>query len=1109
MDFDFFVGLENKLMLGLAALGVLLAVAGILTLARMLWKRTSLKSRQGASGLLLAVAGGGLVALCAPSNLPSNQLQDPPSEVQGPSDPYGSHISRTEPRSPEDERRGFRLPPGFDIELVAAEPDIRKPININFDDRGRLWVTESVEYPIPAEDGSQPRDSVRILRNFNDQGLAQESITFADGLNIPIGILPVTRGAIVYSIPTIQRLEAASREDRADQRTVLYGTFGCQDTHGMTSCFTRDFDGWVYACHGFANKSVVTGADGHSITMESGNTYRFRPDGSRVEEFTHGQVNPFGLAFDPLGNLYACDSETRPIYLLLRGAYYPSKGKPHDGLAFGPEMMTHDHGSTAIAGIAYYAAEHFPAAYRDTIFVGNVVTNRINHDRLEWHGSSPRAIAQPDFLTSDDPWFRPVDIKLAPDGALYVADFYNRIIGHYEVALTHPGRDKHRGRIWRIIYRGQDGSGRPRQPRLNWGKASVCELVQDLADANLTVRMTAMEQLVERGGPAGVAAVARVMQESSNPYQRSHALWVLERAGSLDEATLRAAANDPERDVRIHAMRVLAERAQLSGHLHEAVQARLRDADALVQRNAAEALATHVADENVRPLLDLLHRAPPDDSHLIHVVRMALRNQLRPATAWRHLSREQWSERETRAIADIAAAVPTAEAARYLVEHLEHFSEPHANRLRYAYHIARYGEETDGVVELARTDRAAPLKLRAEMLESILRGTQARGSPPSALARSWGEELVRQLLASNEEGDLLTGLGLGGMLRLQQMQDHIAAAALDARAPENVRQSALAALVAADAEAAIPVLGRVAAGSSEALSLRLHAARLLAETNRPESQDELLRGLPMAPRPLAVAIAVGLAGSRRGGEKLLAAVADGKASALLLQEPRVAMPLDVLQSAHVKKRIAELTRGVPSPDQRLQELLANRRAVYQRARTDAAIGAKVFEKHCAICHQLANRGAQIGPKLDGIGVRGLDRLLEDILDPSRNVDPAFRLTTLGLSNGQIVSGLVLREEGQVLVLADAQGNEVRVPRADIEQQTISPVSPMPANLADQIPEADFCHLLAFLLAQQPPNVSADYSPGQAALGVLKQGQSYSVTTGLPARFCDSHFHRLK
>jgi hypothetical protein len=196
--------------------------------------------------------------------------------------------------------------------------------------------------------------------------------------------------------------------------------------------------------------------------------------------FAHGQVNPFGLTFDPLGNLYSADCHTRPQYLLLRGAHYPSFGKPDDGLGFGPEMIAHDHGSTGIAGTVYYAADHFPPAYRGTLFNGNPVTNKVNHDTLEWHGSSPRAVEQPDFLTSDDPWFRPVDLVLGPDGALYLADFYNRIIGHYEVDLAHPGRDRTSGRIWRIVYRGPDGKGPvPTAPDLS--AASAEALVNALA----------------------------------------------------------------------------------------------------------------------------------------------------------------------------------------------------------------------------------------------------------------------------------------------------------------------------------------------------------------------------------------------------------------------------------------------------------------------------------------------------------------------------------------------------------------------------------------------------------------------------------------------------
>ena len=188
----------------------------------------------------------------------------------------------------------------------------------------------------------------------------------------------------------------------------------------MTNNFVRGFDGWVYANHGFRNEDVIVGTDQSSIAMQSGSTYRFRPDGTRVQLFARGQVNPFGLCFDPRGDLYSADCHTRPQYLLLRGAVYPSFGKPDDGLGYGPEMCTHDHGSTAIAGTTFYAAEQFPPAYRGNLFNGNPVTNAVDRDTVRWDGSSPTAVEAPDFLTSSDPWFRPVQVTLGPDGALYV-----------------------------------------------------------------------------------------------------------------------------------------------------------------------------------------------------------------------------------------------------------------------------------------------------------------------------------------------------------------------------------------------------------------------------------------------------------------------------------------------------------------------------------------------------------------------------------------------------------------------------------------------------------------------------------------------------------------
>jgi putative heme-binding domain-containing protein len=988
-------------------------------------------------------------------------------------------VSLADPRTPEGERKGFHLPPGFDIELVAAEPDVRKPININFDDRGRLWVTESVEYPFAAKD-RPGKDYVGILESTKGDGRADKVTTFAGSLNIPIGILPMSEGAIVYSIPNIFRLHDTEGKDHCDRREVLLGTIGHRDTHGMTGEFTWGFDGWIYACHGYANTSTIKASDGSSITMTSGNTYRFRPDGSHVEQFTYGQVNPFGLTFDPLGDLFSCDCHTRPIMLLLRGGYYDSFGKPHDGLGYAPEIMTHDHGSTAIAGITYYAADHFPAEYHGTVFVGNVVTNRINHDRLEWHGSSPTAVELKDFLISDDPWFRPVDIKLGPDGALYVADFYNRIIGHYEVPLDHPGRDRERGRVWRIIYRGPDGKGPPpRMPRADWGKATVDELVKDLAHPNLVVRIKATNQLVERGGEAAINKVKEIMQGEANAFQRIHGKWVLERLKALDDRILEGAAKNSHREVRVHAMRILADRFPLTDLQHGLILAGLRDPDPFVQRAAADALGTHPAAANISPLLALRHSAPADDPQLVHMVRMGLRNQLREASAWDQLP-NPLTERDARAIADVAPGVASSEAAGFLLHHIEKYSEGFENQLRYVRHVARFGEAgaAGKLLEIARKNESQALDRQLALFKAIQEGIQAKGAPLTGAGRQWGEELAGKLLNAKDENNVVAGIELCGSLRSQALQGSLVALASEKNGSETRRGAALAALAEIDPKKHTGLLGQILTDSSDPIALRERAANILGTLNQPQAQEELLKGLASAPERLAIAIATGLAGSRTGAAKLLEAVTGGKASARLLQQPPVELRLAGSKLPEWKERVAKLTRGLPPADQRIQGLLKTRHDGFLAAKTDLALGLKVYEKNCGICHQLANKGSKIGPQLDGIGNRGLDRLLEDIIDPNRNVDQAFRSTTLTLTNGQLVSGLVLREEGEVVVVADAQGKEVRVPKKTIEERSVSQLSPMPANLVEQIPEADFYNLMAYLLEQRPAKENKAQDPGR-------------------------------
>ncbi len=378
-----------------------------------------------------------------------------PAEPSTPQELFGQTIRASNFRTPAEELAGFHVPEGFRVELIAAEPTITKPMNMAFDAVGKLWLTQSTQYPFPAKEGEKGTDAVVILEDKNKDGSFETSRVFADGLNIPIGLLPYGEGVLCFSIPNILYLRDTDQDGTCDKREVVLGPFDTsRDTHGMVNSFRMGEDNWVYACHGFNNQSTVQGKDGHSVSMTSGNVFRFKPDGSRVELFTQGQVNPFGMAQDKWGFWYAADCHSKPISQLIRGGCYPSFGRPDDGLGFVPPMMDHLHDSTAISGLAHSKDSRFPEAFEDNFFSGNVMTCRINRNHLTYQGATAKANAMPDLLTSDDPWFRPVDLQFGPDGCLYVADFYNKVIGHYEVPLDHPDRDRKSGRIWRIRWIG-------------------------------------------------------------------------------------------------------------------------------------------------------------------------------------------------------------------------------------------------------------------------------------------------------------------------------------------------------------------------------------------------------------------------------------------------------------------------------------------------------------------------------------------------------------------------------------------------------------------------------------------------------------------------------
>lgn len=482
-------------------------------------------------------------------------------------------VDKSTAKTPEEERAGFKLPPGFEIELIAAEiPDVAgKFVTAVFDQQGRMWTMTAFEYPVDANESKAVADAL-YGNPGKDKVLVYDNVfgtpppggfkprVWTDELAIPLGLLPYKNGAYVQHGPDIVFLSDTNNDGKADKREVILTGFGVQDSHLFPHQFTRAPGGWIWMAQGAFNYSKVRQPNDppeKAVQFDQTRMAKFRPDGSGFDITSNGPCNIWGLVLNGEGEAFIQEANDfgYPVMPFHEYANYPGCSD-RQWKSYAPEFPgaapDFRMGGTGLSGLALSDAHGaWPGAYADVMYVANPITSQIQAIKMHRDGSGYRLQKLPDFLNSSDPRFRPVAITMGPDGCLYIVDWYNEIISHNEVPRNHPGRDKTRGRIWRVKHKEQKPFQVP-----DFTKATGDELVAKLGGDSLAQSHLAWQAINDRGlGKELESRLQGIIRDSrATPARRIQAQLALETSVQNPDNQI-AMAKDPNANVRREAIR--------------------------------------------------------------------------------------------------------------------------------------------------------------------------------------------------------------------------------------------------------------------------------------------------------------------------------------------------------------------------------------------------------------------------------------------------------------------------------------------------------------------------------------------------------------------------
>jgi len=972
---------------------------------------------------------------------------------------------------PEIERASFIVADGFEVNLFAADPLLAKPIQMNFDAQGRLWIASSEVYP-HIKPGQEANDKIIVLEDSDFDGKADRSTVFADGLLIPTGVVPGDGGAYVANSTELIHLSDTDGDGKADRRRVVLSGFGTEDTHHLLHALRWGNDGMLYMNQSIYIHSHIETPYGVRH-LNGGGIWQFRPESMRLEIFCEGFVNPWGHHFDRWGQSFATDGAYgEGINYVFPGAVFATApGATRIVAGLNP-------GSPKHCSLEIVSGRHMPDDWQGNMITNDFRANRVCRFVVSEDGSGYSSRQEVEVIKSSHVAFRPIDVKMGPDGALYIADWYNPIIQHGEVDFRDERRDHVHGRIWRVT-----AKGRPTLKPPKLVDASVAELLEALKAPEDWTRLHAKLVLKSRDRDEVVRALAAWLAalDPADPdylHHRLEGLWTYQAIDEIEPKLLGELLTADDHRVRAAAVRVASQWRDRLGDAAAIFRTAVVDEHPRVRIEGVRALAQLPSLELARSAALALDK--PMDRFLDFALWRTLRDS---SPYWLDAVRNGSFDFDGNIdhLTYALAAVDSPGVVAPLLE-LIATNKVAPDRLPDVLGmVATLGGPDDlrVVLDAALADSDAVSNAqRASLLEALLETTRQRKVQPSGnLTR------IAKLLDADDEVVQAVAARAAGVWKIEPLRSRLADwAAGRQEASESLRHAAIEAIGQLGGRSNAELLADLASGERP-LADRRQAVIALAGVDAglaARAATHLLANLPQdedaatAVAPIVSALLV-----RTDGPDALRAALEGKS--LPPDAARLAIRAAQKSAQPAQELIDALRRAGAlgeSPWKPTPELIAKLAAEAMES-GDAARGETIYRSRqlqCQKCHAIGGAGGLVGPDLISVGASApVDYVVESLLAPAEKVKENYHSIVVQTDEGKSVTGIVVRETSDQVVLRDAEDRLVSIPVASIEARGEGR-SLMPDGAVDDLTRGELVDLVRFLSAL---GKVGDYSLGNA------------------------------